>query len=232
MDTSPLKVDRSVPDMRIELFGEDSPIRARVWTPHEQTDWTLFTADPTQEESRRVATTLEHRGVLYAIAARKAVGTYWRYDLVDWPPGELVRRKVPLSREYFEALAEEQRRQKAERRRNQQVCAWSFFIALLPARVQDYFGEEYGYDGIRWVRISSAVIGFCAAMAAFGLNIELLKQYGGSPPLSMILVCVGLFYLVLESFCRYVGTISGQHTFGLLVLELLFALGRMATKRK
>ncbi len=225
---SPLEVDRSVPEMRIELFGEGSAVRARVWTSRERPEWTLFTTDPTRDESRQVAMTLEHRGVLYAIADRGVMGRQWRYDLIAWPEGEMVRRKVTLSREYFEALAAEQRREEKERRRNRRVCAWSFFIALLPARVQEYFGSEYGYDGVRWVKISSAVIGLVSAMIAFGLNVRM----GGSPPLSVILACIAMFYLVFDSFCRYVGTLDGQHTFGPLVLEALFALARAVRRPK
>ncbi len=54
MEQRPLEGDRSLQEMRIGLFGEDSVVKARVWTSRARANRTCFMGDPTRGESSKM----------------------------------------------------------------------------------------------------------------------------------------------------------------------------------
>jgi len=226
MSERPVEVDYPAPGIRVEMLDEMSPVRLRVRTATEMPEWVPYVTDVTREDSRRVATTLEYRGTLYAIAGCKRRPVGWEYELVLWPRGEMVRRTVHLSREGFQAAAEDKQAERRVRRYSRFLNAAGFFIAFLPHSLQDRLGQIYEYDGVAWTAISSAVVGVASLFLTAWIHI--VQRFaggfggaGGMPPALEGALAILAPYLVVDSLFRYATAMFEDEPVGLLPLEIL-----------
>ena len=230
MADKPISADYPMPGVRVEVFDETSPIRLCVRTSKEMTDWTPFVSDTTREESKRVATSIEYRDVLYAIAKCRHLPSGWQYDMIPWPSGEIPRRIIRLSREFWQHIQTEKQ---IERRRDRIARGLGFLIAFLPASVQNRVSEEYDYDATAWTRINSIATGFVAASFTLFNNVimAIAAGYGKSGSPAMDLLYWLMPYLLLDSFVRLGTTVAGQQPMGLLPFEFVDWMVRSNLRR-
>lgn len=222
-----IAVDDSIPGMRVFRYDESSPIALRVRTATAMPNWIPFVVDVTREESTQVATTIEYGGTLYAIQECGQRSGGWQYDLIPWPPGELARRVVPLTLEYFQQLEAQERGEQAQRRRDLAVRSLGFLIAFLPASIQERISETYDYDAPGWTKINSALVGLLnlgiAVVFSVIAPITAGFQRGTIGPGGGLFGILVTFspYLVVDSFVRFGTVMTGDQALGLLPLELV-----------
>jgi len=235
MAARPIAVDSPAPGVCVYVYDETPPVRVRVRTATEMADWVLFVTDPTRDESALVATTIEYRGVLYAIARREHTPSGWQYDLIPWPSGELPRRKFTLSREFFQAIEEEKKTEVQERRRSKLFSALGFLIAFLPSSIQGYISEEYDYDAVGWTKINSAVIGLLSLglTVIYDVIVPLAAAYPAAYAGATISWPGRLLwpYLALDSLARFGNAVAGEKPLGLLPVEIVYWVGCKIRRR-
>jgi hypothetical protein len=224
MADQPIAADYPIPGVLVQVFDETSPVRLRVRSATELVAWTPFVTDPTHDLSRQVATTIKYQDVLYAIAKREQTPSGWQYDLIPWPNGEMARRTIALSREFWLQLEAEKRIEQEERRRDRIARGLGFLIAFLPASIQERISEEYDYDAPGWTKINSAVIGAIAAFSTLLNNVimPIVAGFGYAAAPATGLTFWLFPYLLLDSFLRFGTAIAGDRPLGLLPVEILY----------
>jgi len=218
----PAEGDSHIPGVHISIFAENSPVALRVRTGRKMAEWVPFVTDPLREESRKIATTIEYRGDLYAIAEQRREGSQWVYDLVPWPAGEMVRRRIPLTREYFADLESEERRERHREVGGKVSVLLGFFLAFLPQSFQEKLSEEYDYDSFLWTAINSGTIGLVAlGVLAYGLlSAGLSTVWSGEAGFIRSPAAPITLYVLLDSLARFVGLLVYEEALGVLLLEI------------